>query len=113
MNDVVGVASQIRTNTGAKLLRDISLDRMQNSLLDLFMDRNKQDKVNLLADEDGIRKVMRYSNCLHLNDARTIEFCNSFKQADDVFDEKRQIWIDRFIDTEKDDLFIPRDDSND
>lgn len=111
MNNFVGVASQIRTNTGAKLLRKISLDRIQNSLMELFEDRTKQ-KTNLFADEDGIRKVLRYSNCLHLNDARTIEFGNSFKQANDVFDEKRQIWIDRFIDTEKDDLFIPRDDSN-
>ena len=112
MNNIVGVASQIRTNTGAKLLRKISLKRMNNRLMDLFMDRTKQDSVNRFADEDGIRKVMQYNHCLHLNDARTIEFGNSCKQADDVFDEKRQIWISRFIDTEKDDLFIPRDDGN-
>ena len=113
MNDIVGVASQIRTNTGAKLLRKISLDRMENSLMDLFVDRTKQDTVNRLNSEDGIRKVLKYSHCQRLNDARRIEFGNSFKQADDVFDEKRQIWIDKYIDPIKDDLFIPRDDSND
>ena len=114
MNNIVGVASQIRTNTGAKLLRKISLDRMKRKLNEFFVDWNNDNNNSnsVFGDADGIRKVMRYSNCLHLNDARTIEFCNSFKQADDVFDEKRQIWIDRFIDTEKDDLFIPRDDNN-
>ena len=29
-----------------------------------------------------------------------------------LFDEKRQIWIDRFVDTINDDMFIPRDDAN-
>ena len=112
MNNVIGLSDNIRTNCAERLTRKISLDRIQNSLIDLFMDRTKQDTHDNFADEDELRKVMQYSNCLHLNDARTIEFGNSFKQADDVFDEKRQIWIDRFIDTEKDDLFIPRDDNN-
>ena len=113
MNNIIGLSESIRTIASDKLLKNISLDRMQNSLMDLFIDRNKHETVNRFINEDGIRKVMKDSNCLHLNDARTIEFGNSFKQVDDVFDETRQIWIDRFIDPIKDDLFIPRDDSND
>ena len=113
MNSGVGVASQIRTHTGAKLLRSVSLKRMENSLMDLFIDRNNDDTVNRLINEDGIRKVLRYSHCKRLNDKRRIEFNNSCKQANDVFDETRQIWISPNVDPMKDDLFIPRDDVND
>lgn len=112
MNNVIGLSSSIRTNTGARLLRNISLARMHNSLMDLFVDRTAVDtSLRRLVSEDGIRKVVKYNKCESLNDERTIKFNQSFKQADDVFDEKRQIWINKYIDTEKDDLFIPRDDA--
>ena len=110
MNYFVDAASEIRTNTGAKLLRKISLRSMHNSLIDLFQDRTSMDNVNLF-DEDGIRKVLRYSKCQDLNDASTIEFNQSSKQDDYVFDESKQIWIPSRVNPITDDLFIPRDDA--
>lgn len=108
------LASNIRTNTAERLLRTISLKSMHDCLNGLFVDKNASDTpVNLFDDEDGVKKTLRYIHCKHLNDKRTIAFNQRWKQANDVFDEKRQIWIDGFIDTEKDDLFIPRVDSHD
>ena len=112
MNNVFDVASEIRTNTGAKILRKISLEKMHYHLMDLFQDRTKIDEqVNLLDNEDGIRQTLRYIHCKNLNDERTIKFHQGWKQESDVFDEKRQIWIDSFIDPINDDLFIPRSDA--
>lgn len=108
----LSLSSSIRTIASAKLLRTISLSRMHNSLLDLFVDKNAIDEsVNLFADEDGVMQTLRYMHCLSLNDEKTIAFNQSWKQQDYVFDEKRQIWIDSYIDTINDDLFIPRDDA--
>ena len=112
MNPGVDVASEIRTNIGENLVRKISLAKMHYHLMDLFQDRTKVDThVNLLEDDDGIKKTLRYMHCQSLNDERTIEFHQSFKQESDVFDEKRQIWIDKYIDPINDDMFIPRDDA--
>lgn len=112
MNNVIGLAESIRTSTSDKLHNNISLSRMHNSLVDLFLDRTAINKsVNLFDNSDGVKKTLRYIHCKDLNDERTIKFHQSWKQKDDVFDEKRQIWISRFIDTINDDLFIPRDDA--
>ena len=108
----VELSSSIRTNTGAKLLKNISLDKMHNSLIGLFIDKTKNETPNNLFDNGEVKKILSYSHCKHLNDKRTIEFKNSLRQDDDVFDETRQIWISRHIDPEKHDLFIPRDDAN-
>ena len=115
MNTVVNLAENIRTNTSDNLLRNISLARMKRKLVNLFVDWNAKDvddSDNIFGADDGIIKTMKYNNCLSLNDENTIEFHQSFKQDNDVFDEKRQIWIDRFVDTINDDMFIPRDDAN-
>ena len=109
MNNVVGVASQIRTNTGAKLLREISLKTMKRKLIDLFKDRTSDKPVNLFND-DKIRKVMQYKRCKSLNDKRKIEFHQSCIQDSDVFDESKQIWIPNSVNPINDDLFIPRND---
>lgn len=109
MNPGSNIASVIRTNCAEKLTRTISLKRMNNSLMELFMDKTKQNTVNKL-NSDGIRKVLKYKHCKRLNDTRRIEFGNSCKQDGDVFDETRQIWISPNIDIEKDDLFIPNGD---
>lgn len=106
------ISSSIRTNSSDKLSRKISFVKMHNSLIDLFIDRTAIDtSLNLFGDKEAILETMRYNNCKHLNDDRTIEFNQSWKQEDDVFDEDRQIWIDRYIDVERDDMFVPRDDA--
>ena len=124
----LGLASNIRITVCERLSRNISLAKIQDNLLKLFVDRINVDSSSLgrfvdvefedriYLDGDDINDdkitILDYNDCLCLNDESTIEFNQKFKQADDVFDEKRQIWIDRFVDTEKNDLFIPRDDGN-
>lgn len=105
------LSSNIRTIASDKLLAKIPLTTMQRTLIDLFMDRTKRNQVNLFDNKDDFKRVMKYNHCLHLNDERTIAFNQNWKQEDDVFDESRQIWIDRFIDPINDDMFIPRDDA--
>lgn len=106
------VSSTIRTNCAERLLRKISLKTMQRKLNELFVDWQEQEnKTNLLEDNDGLRKVMKYNRCESLNDERTIEFHQSWKQDSYVFDETRQIWIDENVDPINDDMFIPRDDA--
>lgn len=107
----LGMASTIRTSCAEMLARKRSIKRMQNSLIELFVDRTKDDKPVNLFDNGKIRQILRYSHCKSLNDKKIIEFHQSFKQEDDVFDEDRQIWISSHIDPIKDDLFIPRDDA--
>ena len=112
MNNLLVLSESIRTMASDKLLKNVSLNRIHNCLIDLFLDRTVNDTpINLLDNEDGVKKTLRFIHCQNLNDEKVIKFNQNWKQADDVFDEKRQIWIDRFIDTEKDDLFIPRDDA--
>ena len=112
MNNLLVLSESIRSMASDKLLRNISLKRMQRKLNELFDNgTEKKGDVSLFGDDDAVKESLRYMHCHSLNDERTIEFNQNWKQADDVFDEKRQIWIDRFIDTEKDDLFIPRDDA--
>jgi len=109
---MIALASEIRTSVGDKLSRNVSLVKMHNSLSELFIDRTAIDtSLRRFFSEDGMKKSMQQSNCKSLNDERTIKFHQSIKQQDDVFDEKRQIWIDKFIDPIKDDLFIPRSDA--
>ena len=108
----VELSSSIRTNTGAKLLKEISLDKMHNNLMGLFVDKTKNETRINLFDNDEVKKTLAYSHCKSLNDKRTIDFHQSTKQEYYVFNEKRKIWISRYIDSEKDDLFIPRDDVN-
>lgn len=111
MVNSVNVASQIRTNTGARLLRKISLAKMHNSLFDLFVDRTAiATSFKSPFNKDKIIKNLKYRHCLCLNDKRTIEYHKSCKQDFYVFDESRQIWYDSKINPIKDDLFIPRDD---
>ena len=107
------LSESIRTNSSDKLTRNFSLNKIYNSLIDLFIDRTAiNTSYNLFeTNKDEIEKSMRYNHCNRINDARRIEFGNNFKQESDVFDEKRQIWIDKHIDVERDDLFIPRDDA--
>lgn len=113
MNNVVGVASQIRTNTGAKLLRKISLDIMENSLIGLFIDRTNDDtSLRNCFNDDKMMEILKCGDCLSLNDERTIKFHQNWKQDSYVFDESRQIWYDSNINPITDDLFIPRDDNN-
>lgn len=107
----LGMASTIRTSCAEMLARKRSIKRMQNSLIELFVDRTKDDKPVNLFDNNKIKQTLRYSHCKSLNDKRTIDFNQSFKQEDDVFDEDRQIWISSYMDPVKDDLFIPRDDA--
>lgn len=108
----IELSESIRTIASDKLQRNISLKRMQRKLNELFVDwKTKENQRNLFESDDGIRKVMKYNKCNSLNDERTIKFHQSWKQESDVFDETRQIWIDRNIDPIEDDLFIPRDDA--
>lgn len=112
MVSITGLSKSIRTIASDKLLRTLSLTKMQRSLNELFVDWNTKDNPRtLFEDNDGVMKVMQYNHCQTLNDERTIAFHQSWKQADDVFDEKRQIWISAHIDAEKDDMFIPRSDA--
>lgn len=112
MNNVVDLSENIRTNTGARLLRKISMVRMHNSLIELFVDRTAIDtSLSGHFNKDKIRKNLKYGYCLSLNDKKTIKFHNSCKQDFYVFDESRQIWYDSKIDPITDDLFISRDDA--
>ena len=109
---MIALASEIRTRTGERLLRKISLVKMHYSLIDLFVDRTDIDtSLRRLFDKDGIDKAMQFSNCQYLNDERTINFHQGLKQDGDVFLESKQIWIPSSVDPIKDDLFIPRDDA--
>ncbi len=110
MVSITGLSESIRTTSSDKLLRTISLNKMHNSLIDLFSDRTAIDNDNGTNDED-VFKVLRYSDCLSLNDESTIKFHQSQHQQSDVFDEQRQIWIDEHINPIEDDLFIPRSDA--
>ena len=85
----------IRTNCAERLLRTISLKKMQRKLNELFVDWQVQSNIE---SDDGIQKTIKYNKCESLNDERTIKFNQRFKQATDVFDETRQIWIDKYID---------------
>lgn len=104
------LSSQIRSDSGNVLLRKVSLVRIHNSLIDLFIDRtaigNSSD-----GFEDGVFEVLKCMHCKQLNDERTISFNQGWKQSSYVFNEKLGIWIDENIDVEKDNLFIPRSDS--
>ena len=81
---------------------------------ELFVDWNRtdSDSNSVFGDADGVLEYSRYYNCQSLNDERTIKFNQGWKQEDDVFDEKLQIWISKFIDTEKDNMFVPRVDAH-
>ena len=63
MNSVVSVASNIRTIASDKLLKNVSLKRMHNSLIELFVDRTAIDNDNGTNDED-VFEVLRYLNLL-------------------------------------------------
>ncbi|MBR2651744.1 hypothetical protein IKD48_03055 [bacterium] len=109
----LSLSSSIRTNSSDKLLRTISLPGMYTELIDLFVDRTAKDtSINGFANDEKINEFLKYSHCLSLNDERTIKFNQGWKQEDDVFDEKLQIWISKFIDTEKDNMFVPRVDAH-
>ena len=121
----VKLASKLRTNTGERLTRNISLARIHNSLSELFVDRTNIDSSSLgrfvdmefenriylspgdAVDENKIT-ILNYNHCLHLNDEKTIKH-----NSKDVFDESRQIWIPHEVDVVKDNMFIPRSDTND
>ena len=111
MDSVIDISENVRTISAGKLQRTISLNRMQNSLNDLFVDRTAINQNRNLLESDKMLENLRFMHCQSLNDERTIKFHQGWKQADDVFDEDRQIWISPHIDVEKDDLFIPRDDA--
>lgn len=105
-------SSSIRTISSDKLQRTFSIPGMQRNLIGLFDDGTEKDNVNLFESEkEHFKKSLRFMNCQSLNDERTIEFHQRWKQESDVFDESRQIWIDKYIDPIKDDMFIPRDDA--
>lgn len=110
-NAPLSLSSSIRTISSDKLLRTISIPRMQRKLIELFVDRTKKENP-LFSDDDKeqLDKVLKFNHCLSLNDERTIAFNQGWKQEDDVFDEKRQIWISGHINPIEDDVFIPRDD---
>ena len=106
------LSSSIRTISSDKLQRTISIPRMQRKLIELFEDGTEKDnKVSLFGDDSAFKESLRYMHCQSLNDERTIKFHQGWKQEDDVFDEKRQIWISKYIDPINDDMFIPRDDA--
>ena len=111
-NAPLSLSSSIRTISSAKLLRTISIPRMQRKLNELFEDETeKENKASLFGDDDAVNQSLKFMHCNSLNDERTIKFHQGWKQKDDVFDEKRQIWISKYIDPINDDMFIPRDDS--
>lgn len=106
------LSSSIRTIASDKLQRTISLKRMQRKLNELFDGgTEKNNPISLFDDDNAVKLSLRYMGCQALNDERTIAFNQRWKQKDDVFDEKRQIWIDKYIDPINDDMFIPRDDA--
>jgi len=111
MNKASLLASSIRTNCAERLLGTISIPRMHNRLMDLFVDRTAIETSLFESSKERILKNLSYSHCLSLNDERKIKFHQSWKQESYVFDEKRQIWIDKSIDPINDDMFIPRDDA--
>lgn len=108
MNKAPLLATAIRTNCAERLLRTISIQRMHYSLMDLFVDRTAIETSLFERNKESILKNLSYSHCLSLNDERTIKFNQSWKQQDDVFDEKRQIWISNTVNPIEDDLFIQR-----
>lgn len=106
------LSSSIRTIASDKLQRTISIPKMQRKLNELFDDRTGKDSnISLFGSDDDVKESLRYMHCQDLNDERTIAFNQGWKQSDDVFDEKRQIWISGTIDPINDDMFIPRDDA--
>ena len=93
-------------------VKDKLANTSNTNLLDLFVDRTSID--TSFRRFMGVNKDNpRYDNCLCLNDEKTIKFHQSLKQDNDVYDEKRQIWVGGTVDLVEDDLFIPRDDVND
>lgn len=96
MNKAPLLSTAIRTNCAERLLRTISIPRMHNSLSELFVDSIKNETSLFESKKEHFMMVMKYNNCLHLNDERTFEFNQRFKQSYDVYD---------------DNLFIPRDDA--
>ena len=111
MDSAIGLAESIRTISSDKLQRTISISRMKRKLIELFVDRTKTESPLFSNDDkEEIKQVLKFNNCLSLNDERTIAFNQGWKQEDDVFDESRQIWISGHINPIEDDVFIPRDD---
>ena len=114
-NATLFLSESIRTIASDKLFGNISLARMQGKLIGLFVDWNANDvndSDSVFGDyTDGMKRIMQFSKCESLNDERTIEFHQGWKQESDVFDESRQIWIPYGVDPINDDMFIPRDDA--
>ena len=104
---MISVASQIRIK-----VKDRLANTLDTNLLDLFIDRTSID-TSFGRFMGKNKDNQRYDHCLCLNNEKTIKFHQSFKQDNDVFDEKRQIWVSATVDLVKDNLFIPRDDEND
>ena len=108
---MIALASKVRTKTGERLKRNISMLKMRNSLFDLFVDRTSIDtSLARFFDDETLEQSMKFHHCQCLNDERTIKFHQGLKQDDDVFLESKQIWIPRTVDPINDDLFIPRED---
>lgn len=95
MNTGIDLSSSIRTNCSEVLSRKISLVKMHNSLIDLFVDRTEVDTtLRRFMDDESLNKSMQYSRCKSSNDDHDSYSCD----GDDV-------------DSIKYDLFIPRDDA--
>lgn len=109
---MIDLTTRIRTRASERLSTRTSISpvKLHRNIMKLFIDRT--------SIETSFRRLMgknkdtpRYKHCLCLNDEKTIEFNQRLRQDNDVFDEKRQIWISDYVNVIEDDLFIPREDS--
>ena len=66
---------------------------------------------DMMADDVELEKTICFNHCQQLNDASTIAFNQRYQQETDVYNEDLGIWIAESIDVEKDNCFIPRDDT--
>lgn len=100
------LSSSIRTVCAERLTRTISIPRMHNSLIDLFVDRTAIDTSLLGRMKSNYDKWQVYNDCLHLNDKNTIDFNNRLPQSNDIIDENTGNYIPSNIDLNNN-VFIP------
>lgn len=95
LNNIINLSSQIRTNSGETLLRDISIARMHGILIDLFFDRTSIDtSLARFFNKDNLKENLAYNDCLRLNDEQTRDFYKSFEQpSDKPIDESHNLFI--------------------
>ena len=99
MDSVIGLSENIRTRTGAMLLRTISLKHIHAKLNQLFVDRLElQDELLKKSKQDWIDACLTFDN-----EHRKQQNCFLMHKDWNQFERmaKHQNWQDLFIEDEK------------